>query len=253
MTHMHKFLGIIPARFASTRFPGKPLVDIRGKKMIQLVYEQATKALDSVVVATDNKQIFDEVKLFGGHVVMTSEMHPSGTDRCKEALEIFKLETHEDYDVVINIQGDEPFIKPGQIKQLMECFEDKSVDIATLVKEITSNHLVFDPNKPKVVVNNNMEALYFSRSAIPYCRGKEPAEWYKMHNFYQHIGMYAYRVQALNEITDLLPSKLEQAESLEQLRWLEHGYKIKTALTTFETIGIDTPEDLEEAIKYLED
>jgi len=244
------FLGIIPARFASTRFPGKPLVDMLGKTMIQRVYEQVVGVLDDVCVATDDQRIFDAVEAFGGKVVMTSESHQSGTDRCWEAY----AKVGKPFDVVVNIQGDEPFIKPSQIKLLQSCFEDESTQIATLVKPFDSDadfDVLFNPNTPKVVLNKNRQAIYFSRSIIPYMRGKEHTEWLKNHTYYKHIGMYAYKTNVLEEITALPQSELEKIESLEQLRWIENRYTIKVGITQEETIGIDTPEDLEKALKFL--
>jgi 3-deoxy-manno-octulosonate cytidylyltransferase (CMP-KDO synthetase) len=247
-----KFIGIIPARYASTRFPGKPLADMKGKPMIQRVYERASKALDDIIVATDDGRIYDAVKAFGGKVVMTSDKHRSGTDRCEEAF----VKSGSDADVIINIQGDEPFIKATQIETLKQCFDDETVDIATLVKPIPSDADfeadLFNPNTPKVVVNRNMEAMYFSRSVIPYIRGEKYTEWLKSHTYYKHIGIYAYRANVLSEITKLPQSSLEKAESLEQLRWLENGYKIKTGVTVEETIGIDTPADMEKALRYIQ-
>lgn len=246
-----KFLAIIPARFASTRFPGKPLADMNGKLMIQRVYEQVLKAEKNVLVATDDERIFSAVKSFGGNVVMTSTEHRSGTDRCYEAY----LKQGEYFDVVVNIQGDEPFIQPEQIEILKKCFSDETTQIATLVKpfEASDNEQsLFNPNSPKVVVNNRMEAMYFSRSVIPFCRGKETENWLSSHqSFYKHIGMYAYRTNVLSEITQLQQSSLEVAESLEQLRWLENGYRIKVGVTHQETIGIDTPEDMQRALSFL--
>ncbi|MBN2349407.1 MAG: 3-deoxy-manno-octulosonate cytidylyltransferase [Bacteroidales bacterium] len=239
-----KFLCIIPARYASTRFPGKPLADIGGKTMIQRVYQQALKALDNVVVATDDQRISDVIRSFNGNVVMTSELHKSGTDRCAEALQIIETQKGESYDVVLNIQGDEPFIQPEQLKSLMLCFNDPFTEIATLIKPVTDNTVLFDPNKPKVVLNSKDEAIYFSRSVIPHIRSVNSEEWIKFFTFYMHIGIYAYRKNILQEITKLEPSILEKAESLEQLRWLENGYKIKTALTEHNSYGIDTPDDL---------
>lgn len=242
-----KFIGIIPARYASTRFPGKPLALLGGKPMIQRVYEQVKETVDRVCVATDDERIEAAVKAFGGNVVMTSDQHRSGTDRCEEAYQ----KVREPFDVIINIQGDEPFIHPEQIETIKRCFEDESVDIATLVKPFAADgdfeSTLFNPNSPKVVVNKRMEAMYFSRSIVPYIRGKKYTEWLSAHVFYKHIGMYAYRADVLKEITALPPSSLEIAESLEQLRWLENGYKIKVGITEQETIGIDTPEDLEKA------
>lgn len=245
---MMSFIGIIPARFASTRFPGKPLADIMGKPMIQRVYEKASEALEHVVVATDDNKIYDAVKLFGGKVVMTSPDHQSGTDRCFEALNSISKDLSRSFDVVVNIQGDEPFIKPEQIELIKTCFEDSNTDIATLIKVIEDNTVVFDANKPKVVIKKNNDALFFSRSAIPFIRGSEESIWSSQHNFYQHIGMYAYKATVLSEITELEQSGLEKAESLEQLRWLENGYTIKTAVTKYDTFGIDTPQDLEKAL-----
>jgi len=243
-----KFLGIIPARYASTRFPGKPLADIAGKPMIQRVYEQVAGLLDDIVVATDDDRIFQAVQDFGGKVVMTSPNHRSGTDRCYEAL----VKIGGNFDVVINIQGDEPFIKPSQIELLKACFEDEKTQIATLVKPFSADvdfEVLFNPNTPKVILNANREAIYFSRSVIPYIRGKQPADWLNSSVFYKHIGIYAYKSDVLGEITTLPQSSLELAESLEQLRWIENGYTIKAGITDEETIGIDTPEDLEKAVK----
>lgn len=245
-----KFIGIIPARYASTRFPGKPLADMKGKYMIQRVYEQARKVLDHVCVATDDDRIFNAVQSFGGEVVMTSAQHRSGTDRCFEAY--CTLGGHE--DVVINIQGDEPFIKPEQIESLIACFDSPQIQIATLVRPFEASEgyeALANPNSPKVVLNERHEALYFSRSVIPYLRGVEPAEWLARHTYYKHIGMYGYRADVLGQITCLPQSSLELAESLEQLRWLQNGYTIKVGITTQETIGIDTPADLEKAIALL--
>lgn len=246
---MDRFIGIIPARYKSTRFPGKPLADIKGKAMILRVYERVSEVLDNVVVATDDKRILDLIHERGGNAVMTSESHQSGTDRCFEALKTFEKQSGELFDVVINVQGDEPFIRPDQIKLLKDCFKKPSVEIATLIKEVEDQAVIFDPNRPKVVVNKLMEALLFSRSPIPYLRGQPEGQWLKGHKFFQHIGMYAYRSKVLAEITKLDQGELELAESLEQLRWLENGYKIQTAVTMFESYGIDTPEDLEKALK----
>ena len=239
-----RFVGIIPARFASTRFPGKPLALIGGKSMIQRVYEQVSKALLDVYVATDDNRIFDEVIRFGGKAVMTSDQHKSGTDRCYEAFT--KLD--KPFDIIINIQGDEPFIQPAQIKTLQTCFENKETEIATLAKYFTVTdgfEALNNPNSPKIVLNKRNEAMYFSRSIIPYIRGTEPQSWISEHNYLKHVGIYAYRADVLKELTVLEQSSLEIAESLEQLRWLENGYRIKVGITDVETIGIDTPEDLE--------
>ena len=243
--HM-KFVGIIPARYESTRFPGKPLVIIKGKTMIQRVYENASKALSEVYVATDDDRIFEVVEAFGGKVVKTLASHQSGTDRCAEAAQ--KLSGKIDFDVVVNIQGDEPFIQSEQIELLKSCFEGDA-EIATLVKKIDSTEELFNPNRPKVVLDQNQFALYFSRSPIPFVRGSEEKDWATKTSFWAHIGMYAFKAEVLQEITKLKQGTLEIAESLEQLRWLENAYKIKTAETTTQSIGIDTPEDLEAALK----
>lgn len=243
------FIGIIPARYASTRFPGKPLVDIAGKSMIQRVYEQAGRALDTVYVATDDERIYKSVQQFGGKVVMTSENHKSGTDRCSEAANRIEKIENKTFDVVLNIQGDEPFIDPSQLELVKSCFKKADTQIATLVKAIKTSEDIFNPNRPKVIINKNLEAIYFSRSPIPYIRNKEQPEWLKAHTFYMHIGLYAYRKDILHKITKLPQSLLENAESLEQLRWIENGYKITVRITEFESLGIDTPEDLETARK----
>jgi len=243
------FIGIIPARYASSRFPGKPLADIGGKPMIQHVYEQASKALDIVVVATDDQRIFDAVEAFGGKVVMTSDQHRSGTDRCFEAL----VNMQQPFDVVINIQGDEPFVKPEHIHALKTCFEVAETQIATLVKPFAQNddfEMLFNANTPKVVLNNRQEALYFSRSIVPYYRNAPHTAWLQNHIYYKHIGMYAYRSDVLKQLTALPPSSLELAESLEQLRWLENGFRIKVSIVDFETIAVDTLDDLQRACDY---
>lgn len=242
-----KILAIIPARYASTRFPAKPLVDIAGKTMIQRVYEQVRKvtALADVVVATDNQEIFQHVTSFVGHVCMTKESHVSGTDRCFEALTL----QQGSFDYVINIQGDEPFIQPDQIQLLIKLLDGKT-EIATLVKKIDQTETLFNPNVVKAVVSKAGDALYFSRSTIPHIRNTPENEWLSKHTFFKHIGMYAYRSDILEQLTQLEVSSLEKAESLEQLRWLENGFRIKTAETQTETIGIDTPEDLKKALEY---
>lgn len=245
-----KFLGIIPARYASTRFPAKPLAMLGGKTVIQRVYEQITGILDDAYVATDDTRIEDAVKAFGGKVVMTSTKHNSGTDRCYEAYS----KIGGDFDVVVNIQGDEPFIQPSQLEALKACFDDPATHIATLVKPFTADdafEALENANSPKVVVDKNMNALYFSRSIIPFVRNADRCEWIKKHTYYKHIGLYAYRAGVLKEITALPQSSLEKAESLEQLRWLENGYTIKVGLTQTETIGIDTPDDLAKAERFL--
>jgi 3-deoxy-manno-octulosonate cytidylyltransferase (CMP-KDO synthetase) len=239
------FIALIPARYGSTRFPGKPLADLGGKTMIQRVYEQVSKVLKTVYVATDDDRIAAEVERFGGRYVMTAATHQSGTDRCAEALEMVSKKEGQLFDVVINVQGDEPFIEPAMIELVCSCFSDSNIDIATLIKPINTNAMVFDPNKPKVVVSTDNKALYFSRSPIPYLRGVANDQWHLVHSFFQHIGLYAYRPAVLKEITKLPQSTLELAESLEQLRWLEFGYTIAVRQTEHESIGIDTPEDLE--------
>lgn len=235
-------LGVIPARYASTRFPGKPLVIIDGKTMIQRVYEQACKAnsLTKVIIATDDGRIATEVKAFGGEYIFTNPSHQSGTDRCAEVISHLL-----EFDAVINIQGDEPFIDPKQIDLLASCFEDKTVELATLIKEIHTEEELFNNNIPKVVLNTIGEAIYFSRHTIPYIRNAEKEDWLNKHQFYKHIGIYGYKTDTLLEITKLPVSELEIAESLEQLRWIENGYKIQTKITDIETLAIDTPEDLE--------
>jgi len=245
-----KFIAIIPARYASTRFPGKPLADMGGKPMIQRVYEQVKKAVDAVWVATDDQRIFDAVESFGGKAIMTSTEHRSGTDRIQEAY----TKIGETFDVIINVQGDEPFIQPEQIEALKDCFDSKDVELATLVKPFKKEdgfEVLFNPNSPKVVINKKNEAIYFSRSIIPYIRDVNHTEWLDKHIFYKHIGMYAYRADILKEITQLPQSSLEKAESLEQLRWIESGYRIRVGYTNVETIGIDTPEDMEKALNRL--
>jgi len=238
-------LGIIPARYASTRFPGKPLVDIGGKSMIQRVYEQASKAFPLVYVATDDKRIFNAVELFGGNVIMTSPDHCSGTDRCAEAVVKIQQQQNCVFDIVVNVQGDEPFIAPEQLLQLTECFLLPEVQIATLVKPFAADEDIFNINTPKVVLNKNGEAMYFSRSVIPFVRNAETNEWQNKATYYKHIGLYAYRVSVLLQLAQLPPSSLERAENLEQLRWLENGFRIQTAITHFVTHAVDTPEDLQ--------
>ena len=244
-----KFVAIIPARFQSTRFPGKPLAILGEKPIIQWVYENAKKTLTDVYVATDDEQIFRAVEAFGGKAVFTSANHQSGTDRCAEAAQ--KVAETINFDVIINIQGDEPFIRTEQIEGLKNCFYTPETEIATLVKPITNAAEITNINRPKVVINNNQEAMYFSRSPIPFVRDCPADGWINRNTFYSHIGMYAYRYDVLLKLTKLPVGILEKAESLEQLRWLENGYRIKTAQTTFENIGIDTPEDLENAKKFL--
>ena len=238
-----KIIGIIPSRFSSTRLPGKPLLEINGKSMIQRVYEQVIKAgLDEVIVATDDKRIFNHVQKFGGKVMMTSKSHQNGTERCFEVAS----KSENKFDVAMNIQGDEPFIHPAQIQQLAGLFNKDEVQIGTLIKKIKSIEELFNPEAiKKVVVNNKMEAIYFSRSPIPFLQGVEKSKWLEQHTYYKHIGIYGFRMGILAEIVNLPISKLELAESLEQLRWLEYGYSIQTAITGYESPSVDTPEDLE--------
>ena len=245
-----KFVAIIPARYASTRFPGKPLADMNGKPMIQRVYEQVGKSIVDVYVATDDERIFDSVHRFNGNAIMTSTTHRSGTDRCNEAYN----KINKQFDVVLNIQGDEPFVFPEQIDLLKSCFTDADIEIATLIKPFEPKDgldALHNPSSPKVVINNQLEAIYFSRAVIPYLRDVAPEEWLNQHVFYKHIGIYGYRTDVLKEITQLSAGMLEKAESLEQLRWIENGFKIKVGITNQETFGIDTPYDLERALKHL--
>lgn len=241
-------VGIIPARFASTRFPGKPLIDIRGKTMLQRVYEQAAKSklLTKVVVATDDERIFNHVRSFNGDVVMTASHHPSGTDRCMDALQQLK----EDFKYVINIQGDEPFIEPEQIDELAEVLKDGTTELATQMIAVDSYETLFDRGEVKIVLNNNNEAMYFSRMVIPFIKGVSENEWHKHHQYYRHVGMYAYRRDVLEKITKLPVSPLENAESLEQLRWIENGFKIKCVLTKYESHCVDTPEDVAKVLSF---
>lgn len=243
-----KFIAIIPARYQSTRFPGKPLALINEKSMIQWVYENVVKAVNEAWVATDDERIFEAVQKFGGKAVKTLSTHQSGTDRCAEAALIIGEKSN--FDVVINVQGDEPFIQPDQIELLKSCFADDT-EIATLIKRIDTTEELFNPNRPKVVTDNRQNAMYFSRSPIPFVRGIENKNWLEEHVFWAHIGMYAYKTEVLQKISKLKQGKLEQAESLEQLRWLENGFKIKTAITEHQSIGIDTPEDLIHALQLL--
>ena len=245
-----KFVGIIPARYASTRFPGKPLADILGQPMIQRVYERASQVLDTVVVATDDQRIYDAVVQFGGRVVMTSENHKTGTDRCYEAL----TKLPETYDVVINIQGDEPFIAIEQIEALKNCFVSDQIQLATLVKPFDANTSIDElenPNTPKVILSQAGEAICFSRSVIPYLRGVEKSQWAAAHTYYKHIGIYAYRTDILAQITKMTQTPIEKAESLEQLRWLENGLHIHVAITHSDNHSIDTPEDLQRVVALM--
>lgn len=239
------YLALIPARYASSRFPGKPLADIHGKPMIRRVYERCAAVFGAdCYVATDDPRIEQAVKAFGGQVIMTSASHRSGTDRCAEALDTAERLTGRRFDIVVNIQGDEPFIATEQLEQIRSCFTDPATQIATLVKPFTQTESIFNENSPKVVLSDSGDALYFSRSAIPFLRGVPQEEWQARYTYYKHIGLYAYRSDVLRAVTRLAPSPLEKAESLEQLRWLENGYRIRTAVTTLESHAIDTPEDL---------
>lgn len=245
-----KYLALIPARYASTRFPGKPLADIGGKPMIRRVYEQVNKAVGDVYVATDDARIFDAVVSFGGKAVMTSSNHRSGTDRCCEAMDAIG----GSFDVVLNIQGDEPFVQPQQIEALMECFNSSDVEIATLVKPFSKEDgltALMDAGTPKVVLNKKMQAIYFSRSVVPYVRDAQREDWLSKHVFYKHIGLYGYRCDVLHDISRLEPTPLEKAESLEQLRWIENGYVIKVGITDVVSFGIDFPDDIPEALAYM--
>lgn len=242
-----KFIGIIPARYASTRFPGKPLALLGGKPVIQHVYEKVAAVLEAAYVATDDERIYDVVKSFGGQVVMTRTDHKSGTDRIEEAIENIGGE----WDVVVNVQGDEPFVAKSQLDTICHCFDDPTTQIATLGKPFESMEAVQNPNSPKIVVDNMGFAMYFSRSVIPYVRGKEMSSWLTHYPFLKHLGIYAYRKDVLRQVTQLPQSSLEIAESLEQLRWLQNGFKIKVGTTDVETVGIDTPQDLERAEEFL--
>ncbi len=256
MSKKIKILGIIPARFESTRFPGKVLVDIRGMSMVQRVYEQANKStlLSKVIIATESEEVKKHVESFGGEVVLTSDNHVSGTDRCYEALTLQK----EDYDYVINIQGDEPFIAPMQIDELAQLLDARlpngrgKVELATLIKKITTSAELFNYGEVKTVFNKNMEALYFSRQPIPYCRSAGEMEWLSHQDYYKHIGIYAYRADVLKKVSELPVSALEEAESLEQLRWIENGLKVKLAYTEHESVCIDTKEDLDKVMANID-
>lgn len=243
-----KFIGIIPARYASTRFPGKPLAILDGKTVIQRVYEQATAVLQETYVATDDERIFQTVEQFGGRAVMTRTDHKSGTDRIEEAAE--KIGT--DANIIINIQGDEPFIQQSQIETLMHLFDDPNTQIGTLGKPFESIEAAMNPNSPKIVTDLRGFALYFSRSVIPFVRGQQQSDWLQHFPYLKHLGLYAYRREVLRQVTQLSQSPLELAESLEQLRWLENGYRIRVGLTNVETVGIDTPEDLQRAEAFLQ-
>ena len=249
-----KFTAVIPARYASTRFPGKPLAMLGGKTVIQRVYEQAASVLSDVYVATDDERILSAVEAFGGRAVMTRTDHKSGTDRIEEAVEKIEkqgMDKEGQGDVIINIQGDEPFVQPSQIKTLMSLFDDPETQIGTLGKRFESMEAVQNPNSPKIVTDHRGFALYFSRSVIPFIRGIEVEEWLPHYPFLKHLGVYAYRREVLAEVTKLPQGVLEKAESLEQLRWLENGYRIRVGMTDVETVGIDTPADLDRAEQFL--
>ena len=243
-----KIIGIIPARYASSRFPGKPLADINGKSMLQRVWEQVkkSKTLNEVVIATDDERIFNHALSFKARTILTKAEHPSGTDRCYEAF----LKAGGEWDYIINIQGDEPFIDPSQIDLLGKLCDSKN-ELATLMIKCNSHEVLFDKGEVKITLNNQYEALYFSRMVIPFIKGVDEKEWHKHFNYYRHVGMYAYRKDVLEKITKLAPSSLEKAESLEQLRWLETGFKIKCAETDFDSHCIDTPEDIEKVLKLM--
>ncbi len=243
-----KILGIIPSRYESSRFPGKPLIDIAGKSMIQRVYEQSLKStlINELVVATDDQRIFDHVKSFGGNVMMTSNSHTSGTDRCGEV-----VKTYVDYDIIINIQGDEPLIRPEQLDELLIVFKNSDVKLATLIKKMTSIEDILNPNRIKVVLDKNKNGVYFSRSPIPFIANTNKGEWLNKADFWKHIGIYAWRSDVLSKLISLPKTELEQHESLEQLRWIYNGYKIATVETEIETPNIDAPEDLEKVLSLL--
>ncbi len=241
-------LGIIPARYASSRFPGKPLALIQGKSMLQRVYEQTVKAqlLQEVIIATDDERIAEHARLFGANVVITKAEHPSGTDRCFEAYQLHG----KTFDYILNVQGDEPFLDPEQIDSLARgC--DGEVEIATQMIKCSSHKVLFDTGEVKIVLNTKKEALYFSRNVIPHIKNKEEKDWHTCFDYYRHVGMYVYRADILEKITQLTPSSLEKAESLEQLRWLENGYKISCVETNFDSHCVDTPEDIDKVLRLM--
>lgn len=242
-----KVLGVIPSRYGSTRFPGKPLIEIDGKSMIQRVYERSVQSrLARVVIATDDQRIYDHVIGFGGEVIMTSADHHTGTDRCVEAYQILG----EEFDAVINIQGDEPVLNPKQLDLLAFCFNDESCEIATLAVKVKTEDILFDQSKIKVVLDENKQALYFSRQAIPFQQISE-SQWLANHTYYKHVGIYGFKTEILNELGKLPPSSLEKAESLEQLRWMQNGYKIQVQITEFDSISVDIPKDIDRVLKIL--
>lgn len=242
---MIEFLGVIPARYASTRFPGKPLTMLGDKPMIQWVYEGASSLFDQLLVATDDQRIYDAVERFGGLVLMTSPEHKSGTERCAEAAALYEQQTGQHFEYVVNIQGDEPLIQSAQLQALIDCIRIPGTSIATLIRAVEEMEEVHNPNVVKVVVDKSLQALYFSRAPIPYERDPEKDAAYRKDRYYSHIGLYAFRREILEKVVKLPSTPLEQAESLEQLRWIEHGIPIRTAITPLRSIGVDTPEDLE--------
>jgi 3-deoxy-manno-octulosonate cytidylyltransferase (CMP-KDO synthetase) len=243
-----KVLGLIPSRYASSRFPGKPLIDLAGKSMIQRVYEgaKACQLLDKVIVATDDQRIFDHVEGFGGHALMTSILHESGTDRCGEVLNQFP-----EYDIIVNIQGDEPLIDPRQLEKLVSAFRDEQVEIATLAIDVHDSNEIFNPNRIKVVVDAQSNAIYFSRHGIPFGANKPQESWLERYPYLRHIGLYAFKTTTLQQLVALAPCNLEKQESLEQLRWMYYGYKIRVVTTDIETPNIDTPEDVQVVLAFL--
>lgn len=244
-----RVLGVIPSRYQSSRFPGKPLIDLKGKSMIQRVFEgsAASDKIQEVVVATDDVRIFDHVVGFGGKAMMTSTSHRSGTDRCGEVIQHFL-----DYDIVINIQGDEPLVDARQLEQIIHLFDDPKVQIATLAKKIDRSEDIFNPNRVKVVLDKDSNGIYFSRNPIPYCQNTDNEEWLSKSDYYRHIGIYAYRTSCLKKLVQLDPTDLEKTESLEQLRWLYNGFQIRVGVTAIETPNIDTPDDVKEVLKFLD-
>lgn len=246
---MKKALGIIPARFGSTRLEGKPLVDICGKTMIQRVYEQAKIALKDVVVATDDQRIFDEVKSFGGEVIMTSKDHTTGTNRCLEAYLVYKNTNDKEFDIILNIQGDEPLLEPSQLMKIITCFEDKKTRLATLVIPTTKKEEL--ESGVFVVIDKNDFALYFSRGVIPFIRDENQKDWHKNNTYYKHVGLYGFSPKALIEFANLNETNLENCEKLEQLRWLENGNRIKVAQTLHNSIPVDTLEDVDKVIQII--
>ncbi len=247
-----KTLGIIPARFASTRLEGKPLKNICGKTMIQRVYEQATQALEHVYVATDDSRIEAEVNGFGGNVVMTSAAHTTGTNRCVEAYKILQKNLNIDFNAVLNIQGDEPLLEPDILTKLANCFKDPSTEMATLIRPVHDKKELLSTSDIWVVIDKNDYALYFSRAVIPHVRGIQKEDWTEHHAYYKHIGMYGFTPKAIKQFASMKQTSLEKAESLEQLRWLENGGKIKVAHTTHQAISVDTQEDLDEVIEIIQ-